>query len=100
MSGLFHVYRNSCRGGRPIHPRVHERVLEVNSASLCSLGVGRCLCVRCSPQALPAGAASSREKGAPAFLDQFLGVPGLGCFGGIHVDGALCDGFQRILIAF
>ena len=100
MSGLFDFVRDSCRGGRPIHPRVHERVLEMDSASLRSLGVGRCLCVRCSLQALPAGAASSREEGAPGFLDRFLRVPGLGRFGGIHVDGAMCDGAQRILIAF
>lgn len=75
-------------------------MLEVNSASLRSLGVGRCLCVRCSPQALPAGAASSREEGTPGFLFRFLRVRGLGRFGGIHVDGALCDGVQRTRIAF
>ena len=69
MSGLCHVYRRSCRGGRPIHPRVYEHVLEWNLASLRSLGVGRCLCIAMPLQALPAGATpSSREGGTPGFL--------------------------------
>ena len=103
MSGLGHVYRRSCRGGRPIHPRVYEHVLEWNLASLRSLGVGRCLCIAMPLQALPAGATpSSREGGTPGFLDRFLILrePGLGRFGGIHVDGVLCEGVQRTRVAF